>query len=293
MPQAPQISAMTSCRGSTTGREIAYNYVTNSCLSLADGAGIYTGGRSESSEYDRYHHNIVTDVLGYLGGSAEDGQSCPEPAGLCWGGGCGIYLDEHGNHRIFEHNTTVDCGWAGIYLHWTQENRLDRNTMYGNAYYQLLLSGKNEIDSILRENDVQENLLIATEPNQKTLQIENEYEDVDFGDSDNNYFYHPDGGKHIAVQQNLVHKDRYTVYTLAEWTALSGKDANSTDLSPGIVPDTDLATPICLINPSVEPLEVDLAEQEYRDLYGDVVKGTVSVGPFGSVVLFPPASGDH
>jgi parallel beta-helix repeat protein len=279
--------------GQTSGRRIAYNYVTNSCLSLADGGGIYTGGHSDSPEYDRYEHNIVADVWGYLGGWAEYEPSCTPPDGQCRGAGYGIYLDEQGNHRTFEYNTAVRCSSGGIYFHWTQGNQLVGNKLYGNGQCQLLLSGRNEPAFMLRENNVQENFLIATEPDQNSLQIEINYQGVDFGDCDHNYFYHPQGGRHIAIRQDLGEEELHSGYTLAAWTDFSGKDAHSMDLSPEVGPDGGLTTPVCLINPSMQTVDFDLAEHEYRDAYGDIVRRTASVGPFDSVILFPRADENH
>lgn len=277
--------------GETSGKEIAYNYITNSCLSLADGGGIYTSGHSSSSAYDYYHHNIVADTWGYLGGYAEYEELCKEIPGQCRGGGCGIYLDEQGNRRIFENNTAVNCASAGIYFHCTQGNRLVGNRLYGNTQCQLLLAGKSGINSILRENDVQGNCLVATAPDQKTLQVEVEYEDVDFGESDDNCFYHPDGGGHIAIRRAFDWRNRYTTYTLAAWTDLTGKDAHSRDFSPQVGVGDASNNPICLINPSTEPATFDLADQEYRDEFGNIIRETVSVDPFGSIILFRDIAG--
>ena len=50
--------------GEALNREVCYNYVTNSGLALADISGIYMAGRTEKSDTDYIHHNIVEDTPG-------------------------------------------------------------------------------------------------------------------------------------------------------------------------------------------------------------------------------------
>lgn len=270
-------------RGETSGREIAYNYITNACLVLSDGAGIYADGRSTSPDPDVFHHNIIADVWGWRGGWARS-----EAAGstdLSTGEGYGIYLDEQGTHRVFERNTALHCRTAGMFFHWTQDNRLAANTLYGNAECQILFSGRDDPRFILRDNVTEGNLLIATTPSQKTLQVHLEDGDVAFGDCDRNRFFHPQGPQHI-----LVCRDRggvpCTTYSLAEWRAVSGQDAESTDRWPTGDAGTIAPQSVVFANPVDETTVVDLEGRYYVDAEGTPVVGQVSLGPFESIVLW-------
>jgi parallel beta-helix repeat protein len=275
-------------RGDTSGREIAYNYITHSCLALSDGAAIYTDGHSNSSEPDVFHHNIIADVWGWPGGWARHEVSDPGSTSSSREEAYGIYVDEQSNNRIFEYNTIRDCGTAGMLLHWTQDNRLAHNTLFGNGEYQLLLSGKEDPRFILRGNATHGNLFIATAPDQKTLQVNLDYSDLDFGDCDDNRYYHPENQRHLAVSKNLGGTP-CTVYSLPQWRQVTGKDANSVDLSPSGGQAASSSLPILLDNPSTAAVVIDLAGQEYVDAEGRGVKAQVTLGPFESLVLFPRA----
>ena len=272
--------------GDTSGKEIAYNYITKSCLSLSDGGGIYTGGHSSLEEHDTFHHNIITDVWGYLGGCASHEQACSQSSPLlCRGGTCGIYLDEQGNHRVFEDNTVINGGDFGIFFHWTGDNRLARNTLFGSEYCQILLAGKDDLRFILHDNDLFENQLIATGPEQKTFQLNMDYSNVDFGQADGNIFYHPTTQKHIGVRMD-IDGTRSAVYSLREWQGLSYKDLHSRDLSPLDSNDNTDVRPVIFANPTMETDRIDLGAIEYMDINGNSVKDTVLLDPFESIVLF-------
>ena len=271
--------------GDTSGREITYNYITNSCLSLSDGGGIYTGGHSDSTEQDYFHHNIISDIWGYVGGVSKYKDVCCSDLAFCRGGAYGIYLDEQGNNRMFEYNTVVNGGDAGIFFHWARGNLLAHNTLYGNVEYQIIFSGKNDPKFILQHNDLQNNLLIATNMEQKTFQLNVNYDDINFGNSDGNYFYNPVNGKHIYVCKSF-NELNCTSYTLEEWQRLSGQDLHSKDLSSLAIQDDGQQLPIILINPSMSNNTIDLAGQVYMDIEGDILHDKITLGPFESVVLF-------
>jgi len=274
-------------KGDTSGREIAYNYITDCCLSLADGGGIYTYGHSSSTQQDIFHHNIVVNAWGYLGGCAAATTQCsplPEP---CRGAAYGIYVDEQANHRVLEHNTVINGGEAGVFFHWTQDNRLAHNTLFGSAGYQVVLSGRNDPRFVLQGNDVEANLLIAAEPNQRTFKLMVDYGSLDFGDSNDNTFYHPAGERHMTVCRGYG-EDQCTSYSLAEWVGLSGKDSRSKDLSSLAGLQGSQARPVCFINPSLETLSIDVSQSAYLDVSGKPVTGTAILDPFESLVLWAP-----
>jgi parallel beta-helix repeat protein len=271
-------------RGDTSGREIAYNSITNSCLALSDGAAIYTDGRSSSSDPDCFHHNLISDAWGWQGGWAGAGGTCAPDAPLCGGEAYGIYLDEQGNNRIFEENTITRCATAGVFVHWAQDNRLANNTLYGNGRYQILLSGKSDPRFLLKGNVVTGNALIATAAGQRTLQVNLDYNDIDFGECDGNRFDHPQSLQHMAVCRDQG-GTQCTSLSLVQWREVTGRDAHSVDLSrPGS------ALPVLLTNPSMAPASITLPGQEYVDLEGHTVKDQVVLDPYESLVLLPQAA---
>jgi parallel beta-helix repeat protein len=264
-------------RGSTSGREVAYNYISNTCLCLADGAGIYTDGRSNSSEPDYIHHNIVADTMGWLGGWSGHERSSPI------GEGYGIYIDEQANNRIIEYNTILNCSGPGIFVHWAQDNRLTSNILYGNGMCQLLLVGKDDPRFRLKGNIMSDNLLIATSPDKYTLRIQIDYSEIDLGGSDQNRYYHPTDQGHILLcaGQSIA----CNPMTLDQWQAISKMDLISADLSPHS--DSMAASPVIFTNPSMCTSIIPLADSQYVDPCGRLVKDVIVLGAFESVVLLP------
>ncbi len=277
------------CRG--LGREVCYNYITNVGLALSDAGGIYTASFHEGSEKDHIHHNIIEDAIGCLSMIRRCDKGLPVTIEKYSGDTAGIYVDEEGNNRLIEDNTVINSHMTGIIFHWAPSNVVRQNTLYGNRTCQIYLSGKNEPRKRL-ENDVFfQNILFATDVKQKTLLIALNYNNVHFGQSNNNYFYHPYDPKHVFVSRYVGRRILREDLTLSQWRALSGYDGDSKEFSyldqfKDIKIDRNKKSRI-FCNPSLDVVSVDLESRKYCDIEGNKIFGSITLKPFESIILIP------
>ncbi|HUU17226.1 MAG TPA: right-handed parallel beta-helix repeat-containing protein, partial [Sedimentisphaerales bacterium] len=273
------------------GREVSYNYITNVSLSLSDAGGIYTSGFSDVHETDHIHHNIFEDVIGCLSMDRNHDKGLPVTIEKYSGDSSGIYVDERGNNRIIEHNTVINSHMAGIFFHWAPGNFVQNNTLYGNKEAQIWFSGRNQPGEKLVDEVVLDNIMFATDAQQKTFYLGINYDDVHFGQSDNNYFYNPYNYRHIFVGCYKAYEDRWTrdELTLAGWRTLSGYDGNSKDFSfLNQFDDITINSPIksrIIYNTSLDVISIDLESEKYCDVHGNKIYGSVSLQPFESKIL--------
>jgi parallel beta-helix repeat protein len=277
--------------GKTLGRDVSYNYITNTGLALSDTGSLYTGSFSDVLEEDHIHHNIIADSLGCrtMDRLYDTGQ--PPTIENYSGDASGIYVDEEGNHRLIEDNTVIGSRFAGIFFHWAPSNSVQRNTLYGNRAAQVWLSGKNAPRTTLVDDVFLDNILFATDAQQRTLYLGINYDDVHFGRSDRNYFYNPYNENHILVSRYSSSQARTISdnLTLRAWYLLSHYDGASREFSyleqlSGI----SLAEPRTsriVYNPTLDAATVDLAGQEYCDVQGNEISGSVVLQPFESRIL--------
>ena len=180
---------------------------------------------------------------------------------------------------------------AGIYFHWAPSNVVEKNTLYGNREAQVWFDGKNEARTILENDDLFDNIMFATDAQQKTFLLGINYDNVHFGQSDDNYFYNPYNYKHILVSCYKAYEDRWTRddLTLSGWRALSGYDGDSKDFSylnqfDDITIDSPIKSRI-IYNPSLDVISIDLEPDKYCDVHGNKIYGSVSLQPFESKIL--------
>jgi parallel beta-helix repeat protein len=276
--------------GKTLSRDISYNYVSNTSLSLSDAGGIYTVGFSDTTEQDHIHHNILVDVIGCLSMDRNYDTGTPPTINTCSGTSSGIYVDERGNNRVIEDNTVVNSHMAGVLFHWGPGNVVQRNTLYGNKTAQIYFIGDSQPGQMLLNDIVLDNILFATDPQQRTLYLAINYDNVHFGSSDRNCFYNPYVDAHIFVSRYALHAGWVQGnMPLTDWRALSGYDGNSQEFSYLEQRDSvALAYPRqsrVVYNATLDVETIDLAGKKYCDVQGHLISGSVVLQPFESKVL--------
>jgi parallel beta-helix repeat protein len=276
--------------GPARSRDISYNYVTNIGLALADTGGIYTAGFTDGSEVDHIHHNIIEDAFGCLTMDRQYDAGAPPTPETHSGVAHGIYVDEEGSGRLIEYNTAINCSMSGICFHLVPSSVVQNNTLYGNHAGQVAFSGRNEARKRLIEDTLVDNILFATAAGQKTLYLTMNYDDVRFGQSDRNYFYHPYDHQHIFLSRYPSSGGvRQEDLSLTGWRALSGYDLQSRDFSSlEQHPDISLAEPRTsriVYNPTLDVAIVDLEGRKYCDVQGNEVSGSVTLQPFEPRIL--------
>ncbi|MFB0554060.1 MAG: right-handed parallel beta-helix repeat-containing protein, partial [Phycisphaerae bacterium] len=242
-------------------------------------------------EKDHIHHNIFENVIGCLSMDRNHDKGLPVTIEKYSGAAPGIYVDEKGNNRIIEHNTVINSHMAGIFFHWAPDNVVQNNTLYGNKVAQIWFSGRDQPGDKLGDEVVLDNIMFATDAQQKTFYLGINYDDVHFGQSDNNYFYNPYNYRHIFVSCYKAYEDRWTRddLTLSRWRELSGYDGDSKDFSylnqfDNITIDSPIKSRI-IYNTSLDVISVDLESEKYCDVDGNKIYGSVSLQPFESKIL--------
>ncbi|MCP4613210.1 MAG: hypothetical protein GY845_31350 [Planctomycetes bacterium] len=274
--------------GHTLGRDVSHNYITNVGLALTESGGLYTDGFYDKPEKDHIHHNIFENVFGCRSMDRNYDKGLPVTIEKYSGAAPGIYIDEQGNNRIIEHNTVINSHMAGIFFHWAPGNIVRNNTLYGNKVAQIWFSGRNQPGDRLVDDVVLDNIMFATDAEQKTFFLGINYDDVHFGQSDRNYFYNPYRTSHIFVSRyngEWIQDD----VTLQRWRALSGYDANSKEFSylnqfDDITIDSQKNSMI-IYNPSLDVISFDLESDKYCDVHGNKIYGSVTLQPFESKIL--------
>jgi len=180
---------------------------------------------------------------------------------------------------------------AGIFFHWAPGNVVQNNTLYGNKEAQIWFSGRNQPGEKLVDEVVLDNIMFATDAQQKTFLLAINYDDVHFGRSDNNYFYNPYSYRHILVSCYKPYEDRWTSdeLTLNGWRALSEYDGNSKEFSylnqfDDITIDSPKKSRI-IYNTSLDEINLDLESDKYCDVHGNKIYGSVTLQPFESIIL--------
>ncbi len=274
--------------GHTLGREVSHNYITNVGLALTESGGIYTSGFYDKPEKDHIHHNIFVNVFGCLSMDRNHDRGLPVTIEKYSGDAPGIYVDEGGNNKIIERNTVINSHMAGIFFHYAPGNVVQNNTLYGNKVTQIWFSGRDQPGDKLVDDVVLDNIMFATDPQQNTLRLIINYDDVHFGQSDRNYFYNPYRYSHIFLRR---YSDEWIQddLTLQRWRALSGYDANSKEFSYlnrfediTIAPQKESRI---IYNTSLDVISIDLESDKYCDVQGNKIYGSVSLQPFESKIL--------
>lgn len=272
-------------------REICFNYITNTALATSDGGGIYTGGFYAGPEKDHIHHNIFVDAFGCLTMDKYHDIGVPVTIERYSGESSGIYVDGGGNNRIIEQNTVIGSQMAGIFLHGAPGNLVQNNTLYGNKVTQVYLVGRTDERMRLVDDVVLNNIMFATDAQQRTLYLTTYYDDIHFGWSDRNYFYNPYANAHIYLDRYSASQGGQICRTLSldEWRALSGYDGNSREFSYlSQLPQVTLRSPTkseIVYNASLDIISVDLEPDLYCDVQGNGIRGELILQPFESKVL--------
>ncbi len=278
--------------GQPSYREICFNHVTHTGLALSDGgAGLYTAGYHPGPETDHIHHNIFADAIGCNTMNKAYEAGLPVTIEKYGGDSPGLYVDEEGNNRIIEHNTIINSRSHGIYFHWAPGNVVQHNTLYGNGEYQVKFNGNDSDRQRLIDDVLLDNILFSTAPQQYTLWVGMNYDDVRFGQSDRNYFYNPYADTHIHVIRYLTpySGEHHDFLTLSGWQALSGYDRNSKEFSSlNQLPQVTVASPVksrIVYNASLDVNTVDLGPDLYCDVQGNGIRGELVLRPFESKIL--------
>jgi parallel beta-helix repeat protein len=201
---------------------VTENVVSNFCLVLNDGGGIYASGSSETGR--RIERNKIYNGVGKQGI-----QSMPLSVH-------GIYLDDLTNYITVNLNIVYDCNGAGLFLHSSSHITGYNNTLYNNLY-QLLISNTTG-SAINYLHAIKNNILFTDREGAKTFRFSSPIADdvANLGVIDNNlYFNSVDNTALIEIEDSNFNASK----TFAQWKTYSGQDANSLNSDPIFVSTYD------------------------------------------------------
>ncbi len=245
------------------------NFVSNSCVVLDDGSGIYTYSRpSYSCENSTINSNIVISTFGNADGS-------PYPYPLV----SGIYIDgRYAREFDITGNSIIFSGIAikGI----MKSANVCKNTLYQNVlswlgweYHTLFVEGTSNTTFCLNAVvDGPDNLVSVYTRREPSL---------DFIKCDSNIYCN------IYEDAEIFFKTPSNFFTFQNWQLFYTQDLNS--VSVGIML-RNVCDNVCesriLYNPTLENKTFDLKGMEYFDIEANEVMGSVTLAPFSSKVLF-------
>jgi Secretion system C-terminal sorting domain/PKD domain len=193
---------------------VQHNFVTNFCMTVDDGGGIYNWG-SDGRIGRRILNNIV---IGGIGASA--GTELKENSNAH-----GVNLDDRSVNVEIDGNSVAHINGSAITMHNSHQVEITNNTTY-DAQLQLTLNHDNlEPDVPIRNVVVTNNILVAKTMQQYVLQNSSLSEDfASFGLLDNNYYCRPlDSlglilnyymgnviGHDLSVWQNMYNHDQHS-----------------------------------------------------------------------------------
>jgi len=238
---------------------VSHNVISDCLLLLDDGGAIYTWGSSSKNISIRYN------ILSYNSGNVE-GTPHSEPDASC-----GIYLDDHSAGITVERNVIFGCR-RGINLHNCYDSVVSNNTLYDNDIG--LRAREDYQESYMHDNKSYNNILLCADVGQITLSERSFFNPANpVKEYDYNLHYNPYRQDVIGYQRPGI--DQF--YTLNEWRAFSGHDANSIGEDPLFIDPSNADFHLQPLSPCIEP---NIGAYEYGSsvvppldfILGDVTK---------------------
>ena len=188
------------------------NTVSNFCLNMEDGAGIY-GGNNSADTGTTITYNDVTSYDSFESATWD-----------CMG----IYLDDGAINILVDHNTTVGAG-RSLFLHNTQYCDATYNNFSG-SYMESVLIQDDAIPPTTVGNTFTHNTVANNSATYMPMKIRNtQGTGYSFVTLDYNTYLNTGSLNSVAIKTTSIDQS----YTLAAWKTLSSQDLNSTDDGAG------------------------------------------------------------
>lgn len=198
---------------------IKNNFIKNFAMVKDDGGGIYTWTGANDNRIYKERKILQNIVINGTGATEATSSSLPAVFG--------IYLDDNTSNVKVLNNTVSNCGTSGIYLHNTQNNLLQNNTVFNNAEQQLLLVHDNICkDCPMQNNNILDNIFFSKGETQSSSSIQTMYDDIfKLGNFNRNYYSSPQGDDFsINTIRRYSWKVERQNYDLKKWQELSSQD---------------------------------------------------------------------
>ena len=196
---------------------IEHNLIEQCCLILDDCGGVYMGGNGHI-----IRENIVRDAIGNAEGTAD------------WFGtkataAQGIYPDDSTYDIHILGNTVINADWD-IQIHNSHDDEIRGNTLYQWRDTGIMLSEDSIVGVGATHSNVTEENTFYSQKGSFAIAERGYVGGHDFGTYNSNRYWHDD--MHVLFSTTDSTSGSVTNdYSLAEWRAATGYDADSTDLS--------------------------------------------------------------
>lgn len=248
-----------------TGITVRYNFVDNFCLLVDDAAGIYAYISMLNSTIS---NNIVVNGIGNAYGTNA-------PTSLQ---AMGIYLDDQSAHFTVTDNTVANCNGYGIYSKGGSYTTISGNTTFNcNTGLLMYLTGDNQTVT----NSTINNIFVAKTSTQRAVEFDYPVNSIaNIGAPNNNYYARPildtDPIRQWTIGVSAAN------YTLAQWQAYSGLDANSHASPYAVTSEAELAI---VYNADSIAQSVAVPWQG-KNKVGTLYSTTITLQPYASEVLW-------
>lgn len=234
------------------------NFVSNFCLTLHDGGGIYTwnaGGPATTGM--RVLNNIVLN-----------------------GKDVGIYLDDNSNNIEIAGNTVANCN-VGLYHHNSWNINAHDNTTFNNSIAGLYISAPT-VSIAQVGNRYHNNIFFAKTIDQPCVFFDPMERILPGIIMDSNYYARPIA--QTTIIKIFIRKPSFvaTDKSLTMWQIYSGQETHSriTPLNIRNVDELDFK-----YNATSSPATISLGEFNYTGVKNKTYRGTITLAPYASVVL--------
>jgi parallel beta-helix repeat protein len=245
------------------------NYITYFCLTKDDGAGIYIGDWSKTTN-KRVEGNIVLHGVGNSAGATYANSLQAE----------GIYIDDNSESVIIADNTVSQCANNGIKIHNAKDISISNNIVFNNGV-QLRLEQDHYLasSSYIRNNNIKNNTFVSN-GQQSTAKFSSHQDDItSFGKIDSNFYSQSQNVSGNNIKASVVKNGKGVNqnYNLSNWQTAYGKDKFSTQLPAN-------NSVLFEYNASSTAKTIALSKP-YTDVHNKVYHDKITISPYSSVLL--------
>ena len=251
---------------------IQNNYINNFCLTLDDGAGIYTFGGNNPTYYNRrIIGNIVVNGIGAKAGTySTDPNYVPSE---------GIYFDDNSTNVEVSNNTVANCANTGIYVHNAKGITIRNNVIYNN-HVQIAFQHDHNGNGGVSNGVITRNQVFSKSASQLVLMLQSSDNDFNnFGTFDSNYYCRPFQEDGINYTNWFYNKDGY--YNLSGWQSTYNKDWHTKKTPVSVADSSDI---LFQYNASTSTKTVNL-DGTYIGINSVTYTGKVDLAPYTSIIL--------
>lgn len=260
------------------------NFINTFAFVKDDVGGIHIGDPANNIFFSRTRKILNNIIIG--GQEARNGtdQSRYSDPNALWTAN-GIYLDDNIYNVEISGNVTANNNGSGIFVHDAYNLNIHDNVSVNNHTPLAMLQDdpnpgadiRMQVRGVVSANNI---LGLTSTDRVMDFRTNSVTDDIgQFGTFDTNSYIHPSGN---TVALTYVNNGAPQSRTFTQWQSTYNKDLTSQDI---------VATAIRLeYNPTSTSSVVSLGGQQYVDVNNNLYTGSVSLAPYGEMVLLSPGT---